>query len=159
MVSGQRVLDVGAGPAHSRTELVGRLGAEAVAAVDPFGAVRRGGPERHPGVRVRARPGRGSAFQDHAFDAALAQLVVHFMADPVAGLREMARVTARTGSSPRASGITPGGRGRSAAYWDAARELDTDVAGRVELAGAREGHLDGVFEAAGLSDVQETPSR
>lgn len=32
-------------------------------------------------------------FDDAEFDAALAQLVEHFMADPVAGLREMARVT------------------------------------------------------------------
>lgn len=32
-------------------------------------------------------------FEDRAFDATLAQLVVHFMSDPVVGLREMARVT------------------------------------------------------------------
>lgn len=30
-------------------------------------------------------------FEDGSFDAAVAQLVVHFMADPIAGLREMAR--------------------------------------------------------------------
>jgi ubiquinone/menaquinone biosynthesis C-methylase UbiE len=32
-------------------------------------------------------------FTTDSFDAALAQLVVHFMRDPVAGLREMARVS------------------------------------------------------------------
>ena len=37
-------------------------------------------------------------FPDGRFDASLAQLVVHFMADPVAGLREMARVTRRGGN-------------------------------------------------------------
>ncbi|MGH2395211.1 MAG: class I SAM-dependent methyltransferase, partial [Candidatus Limnocylindria bacterium] len=32
-------------------------------------------------------------FPDDSFDLALAQLVVHFMTDPVSGLQEMARVT------------------------------------------------------------------
>jgi SAM-dependent methyltransferase len=44
-------------------------------------------------------------FEDRAFDAALAQLVVHFMADPVAGLREMGRV-------PKARGVV------AACVWD-----------------------------------------
>ena len=52
---------------------------------------RRGA--RYPGVDVRRASAEELPFADDAFDAALAQLVVHFMTDPVAGLREMARVT------------------------------------------------------------------
>ena len=37
--------------------------------------------------------------------------------------------------------------------WDAARELDTGVEGESLLAGARRGHLDDLFEAAGLNEI------
>ena len=40
--TGQRALDVGCGPGALTAELVGRLGAAAVAAAEPLGAVRRG---------------------------------------------------------------------------------------------------------------------
>jgi DNA-binding HxlR family transcriptional regulator len=53
------------------------------------GAAARGGGQRGGG---RTAPVPGGAF-----DAVLAQLVVHFMTDPVAGLREMGRVTRRGG--------------------------------------------------------------
>jgi ubiquinone/menaquinone biosynthesis C-methylase UbiE len=43
-------------------------------------------------VDVRQAPGEQLPWEDDAFDAALAQLVVSFMADPPAGLREMRRV-------------------------------------------------------------------
>ena len=46
-----------------------------------------------PGVDVRLSAAEHLPFPDGAFDVALAQLVVHFMADPVMGLREMGRVT------------------------------------------------------------------
>src|ERR1051325_11054901 len=54
--------------------------------------------ERTPGVDVRLAPAEDLPFGDGEFDASLAQLVVHFMADPVAGLREMGRVTAPGGA-------------------------------------------------------------
>jgi len=41
-------------------------------------------------------------------------------------------------------------------YWDAARELDRDVEDESELAGAREGHLAELFDAAGLHEIEET---
>jgi ubiquinone/menaquinone biosynthesis C-methylase UbiE len=44
-------------------------------------------------VDVRLAAAEQLPFPDNAFDAVLAQLVVHFMADPVQGLREMARVS------------------------------------------------------------------
>ena len=96
-------------------------------------------------------------FPDKTFDAALAQLVVHFMSDPVAGLREMARVT-------RSEGIVAacvwdhaaGGQGPLTVFWEAARELDPDAADESDLAGARKGHLTELFEAAGLREIEET---
>ena len=49
-----------------------------------------------------------------------------------------------------------GGQGPLAAFWDAAHELDPHVEDESRLAGAREGHLEELFQAAGLQDVEET---
>src|SRR5947209_7396719 len=90
---GNKALDVGCGPGALTTELVTRLGAESVAAVDPSEPFVAAARARHPGVDVQRASAEGLPYPDDEFDATLAQLVVHFMADPVAGLREMARVT------------------------------------------------------------------
>src|SRR5918994_4509460 len=93
IAAGQRAIDVGCGPGALTAELVARLGAGALAAVDPSEPFVAAARERHPGVDVQRAAAEELPFEDGALDAALAQLVVHFMADPVAGLREMARVT------------------------------------------------------------------
>src|SRR3989442_5569098 len=91
--SRQRVLDVGCGPGALTSELVERAGATAVSAVDPSEQFVAAARERHPGVDVQRAAAEELPFAKGEFDAALAQLVVHFMADPVRGLAEMARVT------------------------------------------------------------------
>ena len=93
VAGGQRVLDVGCGPGALTRELVGRVTALGVAAVDPFEQFVEAIRERHPGVSVECSGAEALPFADAAFDAALAQLVVQFMTAPAAGLREMARVT------------------------------------------------------------------
>src|ERR1041385_8167202 len=85
---GNRVLDVGCGPGALTNELVARLGAGAVAAVDPSESFVDAARERNPGVDVRLATAEQLPFSDATFDASLAQLVVHFMTDPVAGLGE-----------------------------------------------------------------------
>lgn len=153
---GQRVLDVGCGPGALTTELVRRLGAAAVTAVDPSEPFVAAAQERHPGVDVRRASAEHLPFPDQEFDAALAQLVVHFMADPVAGLREMARVTRTGGVVAACVWDHAGGQGPLSVYWEAARELDPEVEGESGLAGARGGHLTELFEAAGLHEIEET---
>jgi SAM-dependent methyltransferase len=93
-------------------------------------------------------------FPDRAFDAALAQLVVHFMTDPGAGLTEMARVTVRGGVVAACVWDHAGGRGPLGLFWRAAREIDPDVHDESMLAGAREGHLAALFEAVGLRGIE-----
>lgn len=153
---GQRVLDVGCGPGALTTELFRRLGAAAVTAVDPSEPFVAAARERHPGVDVRQASAEHLPFPDQEFDAALAQLVVHFMADPVAGLREMARVTRTRGVVAACVWDHAGRQGPLSVYWEAARELDPEVEGESGLAGAREGHLTELFEAAGLHEIEET---
>lgn len=153
---GQLALDVGCGPGALTGELVARLGAEAVAAVDPSEPFVIAARERHPGVDVRRAAAEELPFSDGEFDVALAQLVVHFMADPVAGLREMARVT-RPGGVVAACVWDHGGRrGPLSLFWTGVRQLDPATEDESELAGARAGHLTELFKAAGLHDVDDT---
>ena len=154
---GQRVLDVGCGPGALTTELVMRLGAAAVTAVDPSEPFVAAARERHPGVSVERASAEQLPFPDGAFDAALAQLVVHFMADPVAGLTEMARVAREHGVVAACVwDHVAGGQGPLSSYWATVHELDPDVEDESTLAGARQGHLTELFEAAGLREIEET---
>jgi SAM-dependent methyltransferase len=149
------VIDVGCGPGALTTELVQRLGASAVAAVDPseqFVAALR---ERHPGVHVRLASAENLPFANDEFDAALAQLVVHFMADPIDGLSEMRRVTRPGGVVAASVWDMGGGRAPISPYWKAARELDSNLTGESDRAGGRAGHLVELFAAAGLRDVEQ----
>ena len=93
-------------------------------------------------------------FADGEFDAALAQLVVHFMADPVRGLAEMARVTRAGGVVCACVWDHAGEQTPLTPFWQAVSELDPDAEGESDLAGAREGHLVELFGDAGLSDVK-----
>lgn len=154
---GQRALDVGCGPGALTTELVRRVGADNVAAVDPapgFVAAARG---RHPGVRVEEAAAEELPFPDASFDVTLAQLVVHFMRDPVAGLREMARVTRAGGTVAACVWDHAGGTGPLGPFWDVVRGVDPDAPDESGLAGARAGHLTELFGAAGLGAVEEAP--
>lgn len=157
VVGGQRVIDVGCGPGALTTHLVELLGPTAVTAVDPSEPFVEAARKRHSDVRVERASAEQLPFPDGAFDAALAQLVVHFMTDPVAGLREMARATRDDGVVAACVwDHAAGGQGPLRVFWDAARELDPAVADESALAGARKGHLTELFDAAGLHDVEES---
>ena len=152
----QRVLDVGCGPGALTAELVRRLGPGAVTAVDPSEPFVAAARQRHPGVDVQRAAAEHLPFDDEAFDAALAQLVVHFMTDPIAGLREMARVTRKDGVVAASVWDHAGGQGPLSLYWQAVRELDPNVVGESQLAGAGEGDLGRLFREAGLREVEES---
>lgn len=150
---GLRVLDVGCGPGALTAELVARVGAERVAAVDPSEPFVEAARERHSGVLVRQAPAEELPFDDASFDAALAQLVVHFMTDPVAGLREMRRVTRPGGTVAACVWDFTEGHGPLEPFWRAARELDPEVDDESHRAGARRGHLEELLATAGLHEV------
>jgi SAM-dependent methyltransferase len=156
VAGGQRVLDVGCGPGALTAELVGRVGTDAVSAVDPSAPFVSAVRERLPGVAVQLAPAEALPFPDGTFDAALAQLVVHFMTDPVAGLREMGRVTRPGGAVGACVWDHAGGRGPLTSFWRAVRDLDPAATDESGLAGSREGHLAQLFAQAGLGGAQLT---
>jgi SAM-dependent methyltransferase len=153
---GQQALDVGCGPGALTAELVGRLGAGAVYAVDPSQPFAEAVAERLPGVEVSVAAAERLPFPDGAFDAALAQLVVHFMTDPVAGLREMGRVTRPDGVVAACVWDHGGGRGPLTSFWHAVRELDPAAPDESGLAGVGEGELARLFDQAGLAGAEAT---
>jgi SAM-dependent methyltransferase len=153
--AGQRALDVGCGPGALTSELVGRLGADAVVAADPSEPFVQAARERHPGVEVALAAAEDLPFDDAGFDVALAQLVVHFMSDPVAGLAEMRRVTRDRGIVAACVWDHAGGKAPLSPFWRAVAQLDPDAHDESDLPGAREGHLAALFESAGLDDVED----
>jgi SAM-dependent methyltransferase len=154
--TGQRALDVGSGPGAVTAQLVERLGADSVAAIDPSAPFVEAARERFPGVDVHAGDAEDLPFADDDFDVALAQLVVLFMSDPMAGLREMRRVTRPGGVVAACVWDHAGDAGPLSTFWRAVRETDPQAGDESGLPGVREGHLAELFAAAGLSDIEDT---
>jgi len=132
------------------------LGADAVAGVDPSTPFVAAASERLPHVDIRRAAAELLPFADATFDAALAQLVVHFMEDPVAGLREMSRVT-RPGGVVAACmwDLAGGGMTLLRVFWTAVREVDRAAEGERRLAGTSEGDITQRLRRAGLEDVTD----
>jgi ubiquinone/menaquinone biosynthesis C-methylase UbiE len=150
-----RVLDVGCGPGALVAELVRRVGARNVTAVDPAEQFVAAAKARNPGVGIDRASAEELPFPDDEFAAALAQLVVHFMSDPVAGLREMRRVTRRGGGVAACVWDHGGGEGPLSPFWHAVHALDPSAPDESRMAGARRGHLTELFEEAEIEDVEE----
>lgn len=125
---GQRVLDVGCGPGALTAALAELLGAQRVAAVDPSEPFAEVCASRLPGVRVEVAEAEALPFSDDAFDGALSQLVVNFMSDAGAGVREMKRVTRSGGTVAAAVWDYAGEMTLLRRFWDAATALDPAAA-------------------------------
>jgi len=151
-----RALDVGCGPGALTAELAARLGALHVAAIDPSAAFVEAARQRNPEVDVRHATAEEIPFADETFDFALAQLVVHFMEDAVAGLREMARVARPGGVVAACVWDYDGSTSPLSPFWTALEEFDPAAENESRLAGARKGHLGELFREARLGEVQES---
>jgi SAM-dependent methyltransferase len=147
-------LDVGCGTGALTAVLVERLGDAAVAAADPSPPFVAAARQRFPAVDVHRAPAEELPFDDRAFDLVLAQLVVHFMTDPVRGLAEMARVAAPGGTVAACVWDYAGRRSPLDPFWAAARDVTPGVRDETRLPGAREGHLAELLAAAGLPDAE-----
>jgi SAM-dependent methyltransferase len=97
-------------------------------------------------------------FADSPFDAVLSQLVVNFMSDAEAGVREMARATRPGGVVASCVWDYVGEMTLLRAFWDAARDVDPERgAAADERALMRlciDGALADLWRAAGLRDVR-----
>jgi ubiquinone/menaquinone biosynthesis C-methylase UbiE len=152
--AGMHLLDVGCGPGGLTAELVGRAGADHVAAIDPSAPFVQECQQRNAGVEVRQGFAEQLPFGADQFDASLASLVVGFMSDPHQGLAEMARVTRPAGTVAvcfwdldRMPVLS--------SFWIAAKKVSPTVAGEMRRLGGAPGELAAALRQAGLHDVRE----
>jgi SAM-dependent methyltransferase len=158
---GMRALDVGCGPGALTAALAERLGAANVSGVDPSEPFAEACRARLPGVEVAVAAAEALPFPDRAFDAVLSQLVVNFMADADAGVREMARVTGPGGIVASCVWDYAGEMTLLRAFWDAARDVDPERAARADegtvMHWCAEGELAELWRGAGLREVRFGP--
>jgi SAM-dependent methyltransferase len=156
-----RALDVGCGPGALTAALAERLGVASVRAADPSEPFVEACRARLPGVVVVAAAAEELPFADGSFDAVLSQLVVNFMRDAEAGVRELARVTSPGGVVAACVWDYAGEMTLLRAFWDAAREIDPERAAALDegvvMRWCADGELAALWRAAGLRDVRFGP--
>src|SRR5215211_5666212 len=153
---GQTALDVGCGTGMLTAVLVERLGVASVSGIDPSESFVAAARERFPGIRVERGSAEALPFGDATFDVTIAQLVVHFMSDPVLGIREMARVTRPGGVVAACVWDHAGGTGPVSLFWRAVNDVDPGAGDEAGLPGTRAGHLVELFELAGVAAIDGT---
>jgi SAM-dependent methyltransferase len=147
------VVDVGCGTGALTTVLADVIGAENAAGVDPSGPFVAEARTRVPGADLRVGPAEALPFEDGAFDAALSQLVFHFVDDPARAVAEMRRVTRPGGRVAACVWDMTGGMTLIHSYWDAAREVGATGPDERERFGGQPGQLARLWRDAGLRDV------
>ena len=154
--AGQTALDVGCGPGALTSALAGRVGSNAVSAVDPSDRFLDAVRSRLPGVVTRNARAEQLPFGDATFDLSVAQLVVHFMSDAAAGLTEMARVTKSGGTVAACVWDFYGDRAPVSVFWKAARQVRPDAPDESTLVGVRDGQLAALLTDCGLRSVEQS---
>jgi ubiquinone/menaquinone biosynthesis C-methylase UbiE len=155
---GWRVLDVGCGPGALTSELAARVGADRVAGVDPSPGFVSACAARVPGADVRQAPAEKLPWDDGSFQAALSQLVVSFVDDADAALREMRRVVGEDGVIAACVWDYRGEMEMLRTFWDAALALDPAAPDEARVMGYTDpSSLGELWTRAGLRDVEIVP--
>lgn len=148
-----RVLDVGCGTGALTAALADRLGEGAVTGIDPSEKFVEAARERFPRAVISRASAEALPFADAEFDAALAGLVVHFMADPQAGVGEMVRVTRPGGVVALSVWDFVGLRAPQSTFFRALTSVAPQVEDESGRAGAAAGELARLLRHAGCSEV------
>ncbi|MGH2849083.1 MAG: class I SAM-dependent methyltransferase [Solirubrobacteraceae bacterium] len=149
-----RALDVGCGPGALTAELVRRLGAGSVSAVDPSETFVEACAQRNPGVDVRVAPAETLPYSPGSFDAALMQLVLNFVNDPVASAAEARRVVRPGGTVAACVWDDDGGVRMLRTFWEAVAAVDPSAAGENKpMRFGHDGEIGDLFREAGLTEV------
>ena len=137
--------------------MVDALGVDRVRAAEPSAPFVAAVRERLPGLDVRRAPAEDAALRrGQRSTSTLAQLVVHFMTDPVAGLRADGAGSTRPGGRVAATVWDYEGRtGPLTTFWATVQDLDPAHPGEGLRAGTRKGHLAALLREAGLRAVTD----
>jgi SAM-dependent methyltransferase len=154
--AGGRWLDVGCGTGALAAAILAQCAPRRVAGVEPSEGFLAAARERLPAdVVLHQASADRLPLDDGSVDVAIAGLVLNFVPDPVAALREMARVTAPRGTVAAYVWDYTGRMEMIRTYWDAAAELDPPARGQDErFPLCRPDALATAFGEAGLQDVE-----
>lgn len=149
------VLEVGCGTGALAARLAGLPAVERVTGVDADAELLALARERLPGGEFVEAAAEALPFPDAGFDAALVRLVLQHVADPVAVVRELARVV-RAGGLVVAIDVDGGFWGLSQPYLPELAEVQAKVwrGSSNRMIGRR---LHRILAAAGLADVSLRP--
>lgn len=153
LASGDAVLEIGCGPGALTGELVNRLGADAVSAIDPSPPFLEYCAGQYPGIHAEIAPAEHIPFGDQVFDAVLSQLVVHFIGDLAQAGREIRRVT-RPGGHVMVCGWNIGRMQKINLLPRAAHAAGIDTPAPSLHTFEDEGSLADYLESIGLVDVE-----
>ena len=148
-------LDVGCGTGALTAEMIRRLGADAVSACDPSPTFVEGVTNRYPGVTIKPGAAESLPFEDDAFNLASAQLVLHFVADPLKSVEEMKRVTKPGGYVSASVWDMTGGMGLFRAFGQAGSVVVPGERSFHPAKFGKPGEIVELFEQAGLDSVRE----
>ena len=149
----QRALDVGCGPGALTSQLVRRLGAGAVAAIEPSPAFVEECRRRNPGADVRIAAAEELPFADATFDAALAQLTFNFFSDGDAAAAELRRVLVPGGIAAGCVWDVAGGMEVLEVLYEGARAAGVERPSGPGSRFTRAGEIGVALRDAGFSDV------
>jgi ubiquinone/menaquinone biosynthesis C-methylase UbiE len=152
--AGLRVLDVGAGTGALTDELVRRVDAGNVAAIEPSADYSSALRDRLAGVDVRQGRAEELPWEDATFDAALSQLITVFLEDVPAATREQRRVL-REGGIAATCMWEVDGLDMTRALFEVRDRLAPGPR-TVELRYRSEDSLRELYESIGLRDVETT---
>ncbi len=153
--AGARVLDVGCGPGALLAALSARTAPDQLAGIDPSESFLAAARARFPWADLRHGSAEDLPFDDDAFDATLAQLVVHFLTDAATGVAEMVRVTRPGGTIAACVWDFAGGRAPQSVFWSALGSVVAGIEDETGRTGSAEGDIATLLRRAGCSDVAE----
>jgi SAM-dependent methyltransferase len=158
---GGRVLDVGSGTGSLTLAVFEEGPATRVVGIDPSPAYVAYARARVGGANAAFEQGDAQhlRFPDGSFDAALALLVVNFIPDRTAAVREMARVTRPGGVVAAAVWDYSNGMEMLRVFWDEAVASSPASESKDErhMPVCRPGELSALWKSQGLLDVREEP--
>jgi len=155
--AGRRWLDVGCGTGALCAGIVERCAPSAVTGVDPSeGFLQVAGRNLPAGVELRRGTATAIPLPDASVDVVVSSLVLNFVPDPHAALREMSRVVRSGGTIAAFIWDYAGTMDLLRIFWDAARAVDPlaatlDEGDRFSLSGPQ--GLEAAFTRAGLQGV------
>lgn len=157
----ETILDVGSGTGALASTAAQLAPSARVIGIDPSIAYVQHARHASRPDAVRFLVGTAVAlpFPSGSFDRTLSLLVLNFVRDPAAAVREMARVTRPGGTVAAAVWDYGGGMEMLRAFWDDVVALDPAAAPRDEghMPLSREGELGSLWRASGLLNIEERP--